>query len=149
MLGSFEKLSWSLLWCQRKMVASMESKQTYYILHISYINSEISIGLSYIRPFFVWWFQLHHCVTLVRHFADFHFGVYRDKFVDIHYGDIVVLRISSKADFRSFSTHHPRCLANSSCMKKLSNNIKIISSTFKKRDLKVLNIKLLLYRPFR
>ena len=47
------------------MVASMESKETYYMLHISYTNSEISISLSYIRPYFVWWFQLYHCATLV------------------------------------------------------------------------------------
>ena len=54
------------MWCQRKMVASMESKETYYILHISYTSSEISIDLSCIRPYFVWWFLLHHCTTSVR-----------------------------------------------------------------------------------
>ena len=34
----YETLSWlfkSLLWCHRKVIAGMESKQTYYILHIS------------------------------------------------------------------------------------------------------------------
>ena len=36
-----------------KGVTGMESKQTYYILHITYTNSEISIGLLYIRPHFV------------------------------------------------------------------------------------------------
>ena len=84
MLDSQETLSWSLLWCQRMMVASMESKQTYYILHISYINSEISIGLAYIRPYFVWSFQLHHCTTLVRNLPT-SILMLAGKFVDIPY----------------------------------------------------------------
>ena len=47
------------------MVASMESKQTYYIFHISNTNSKICIGLPYIRLHFVWWLRLHNCTTLV------------------------------------------------------------------------------------
>ena len=35
------------------------------ILHMSYTNSEISISLSYIRPYFVWWLQLRHCATSI------------------------------------------------------------------------------------
>ena len=32
------------------MAASMESKQTYYILHMSYTNCNMSIVLPYIHP---------------------------------------------------------------------------------------------------
>ena len=39
------------------------------ILHIPYTNSEISIGLLYIRPLIVWWHGLNHCATLVRNLA--------------------------------------------------------------------------------
>ena len=47
------------------MVASMESKQTYYILHTRYSNSKIGIDLLYIRTHFVWWHRLHYRATLV------------------------------------------------------------------------------------
>ena len=50
--SSLETLSWlfkSLLWCQKKVVAGMESEQTYYVFHIPHTNSEISMGLLYIR----------------------------------------------------------------------------------------------------
>ena len=46
-------LAYSKVVMSEKVVAGMESKQTYYILHITYTNSEISIGLLYIRPHFV------------------------------------------------------------------------------------------------
>ena len=68
-------------------------------------------------------------------FADFHFGVYRDKFVGIHYGAIMVLRISSKADFRSFSIHHPRCLADSSCMVKAVQQHEDYQQQFQKKEI--------------
>ena len=40
------KKTWFLAWYQNRHIA-------YYILHIQYTNSEISIGLLYIRPQFV------------------------------------------------------------------------------------------------
>ena len=70
-------------------------------------------------------------------FADFHFGACRDKFVDIpyvnHFGAIMILRISSKADFTSFSIHDPRCLADSSCMVKVVQQHKYYQQQFQKK----------------
>ena len=71
MLAPKERLSWlfkSLLWCQKKMVPSMESKQTYYVLHIPY---------SVYQFWSQCWSSLHlpqlclitatnHCAALVR-----------------------------------------------------------------------------------
>ena len=79
-LGDAVLIIQNLLWCHRKMVASMESKQIYNIFHIS----EISIGLPYIRLHLVWWLRIH-IVWPILFFADFHFGPYRGKFVDIPY----------------------------------------------------------------
>ena len=50
---------WFLAWNQNRHI-------TYYIFHIQYTNSKISIGLLYIRPHFVWWHRRNHCTTLVR-----------------------------------------------------------------------------------
>ena len=49
---------WFLAWNQNRHI-------TYYIFHIQYTNSEISIGLLYIRPHFVSWHRLNHCAALV------------------------------------------------------------------------------------
>ena len=43
---------WLLAWNQNKHI-------TYSIFHIPYTNSEISIGLLYICPHFVWWHRLN------------------------------------------------------------------------------------------
>ena len=53
---------WFLAWNQNRHI-------TYYIFHIQYTNSEISIGLLYIRPHFVWWHRLNHCAALVGNFS--------------------------------------------------------------------------------
>ena len=50
---------WFLAWNQNRHI-------THYIFYIQYTNSEISIGLLYIRPHFVWWHRLNHCAVLVR-----------------------------------------------------------------------------------
>ena len=50
---------WFLAWNQNRHI-------TYYIFHIQYTNSKISIGLLYIRPHFVWWHRRNHCTALVR-----------------------------------------------------------------------------------
>ena len=58
------------------MDANTESKQTYYLLHISYTNSEISIDLPNIcAPLF------DDSYSMI--FLLFHFGPCRGKFVDI------------------------------------------------------------------
>ena len=44
----------------------MESKQTYYILHILYTNSEFSIVLPYIRSHLNRLLRFNHCATLVH-----------------------------------------------------------------------------------
>ena len=49
---------WFLAWNQNRHI-------TYYVFHIQYTNSEISIGLLYICPHFVWWHRLNHCAALV------------------------------------------------------------------------------------
>ena len=50
---------WFLAWNQNRHI-------TYYIFHIQYTNSEISVGLLYIRPHFILWHRLNHCAALVR-----------------------------------------------------------------------------------
>ena len=50
---------WFLAWNQNRHI-------THYIFHSQYTNSEISIGVLYIRPHFVWWHRLNHCKALVR-----------------------------------------------------------------------------------
>ena len=50
---------WFLAWNQNRHI-------TYYIFHIQYTNSEISIGLLYIRPHFVWWHRLNHSAAFAR-----------------------------------------------------------------------------------
>ena len=50
---------WFLAWNQNRHI-------THYIFYIQYTNSEISIGLLYIRPHFAWWHRLNHCAVLVR-----------------------------------------------------------------------------------
>ena len=114
-------LSWSLLLCRRWwwgrwLLAWNQNKHS--ILHISYTDSEISIGLSYNRPYSVWWFQLHHCANLVRDFptsilalAAVRYGMF--TFHINHFGAIMVLRISSEADFRSFEHIYMRPEVNS------------------------------------
>ena len=49
-----------------------------------------------------------------------------------HFGAIMVLGISSKADFRSLSMQHPRCLADSSCMVKAVQQHKNYQQQFQK-----------------
>ena len=53
---------WFLAWNQNRHIM-------HYIFHIQYTNSEISIGLLYIRPHFVWWHQPNHCEALVRNLS--------------------------------------------------------------------------------
>ena len=64
------------------------------------------------------------------------FGACRGMFVDInHFGAIMVLLILSEADFRSFHFHfhHPRCLADSSCMVKAVQQHKDYQQQFQKK----------------
>ena len=50
---------WFLAWNQSRHI-------TYYIFHIQYTNSKISVGLPYIRPHFVRWHRLIIARLLVR-----------------------------------------------------------------------------------
>ena len=135
---------------------------SYYILHISYTNSEISISLSYIRPYFVSWLQLHLCATLVRDLPTSMLVLAAVILLTFHKSIILtslwfyVFQAKQISDPSIYiSTIHAvllTCLA----WQKLPNNIKIISSSFKKRNVKVLKIKLTLlyieeviYWPFR
>ena len=51
---------------QKFILASMKLKQKYYVLNISYTNSEISIGRPYIQPTLQLTTRLHHCLSLER-----------------------------------------------------------------------------------
>ena len=103
---------WFLAWNQNRHIK-------YYIFHIQYTNSKISIGLLYIRPHFVW-HRLNHLCGFSPKFADFHFGPCLGKFVDIqyvnHFGAIIVYELPDfAADSSTFL--FPRCPT------KLSNSI--------------------------
>ena len=121
---------WFMAWNQNTYV-------TYYILHIQYTNSEISIGLLYIHPPapapppFVWWQQLNHCHTaLSRNFPTSILVRASRCFFDIpyayinHFSTIRVYELE-KFRFQSLSISTLSCLADSPCMawSKLSNNI--------------------------
>ena len=123
------------------MVRRTESKQTYYVLHIQYTNSEISIVLLYIRPYFVWWGRLNHCVALVRNLPtsilvralvslltfDAHTSIILDPLWFTNF---------ESCQFQSLSISMLSYLADRSCMawSKLSNNIKGSQQQFEKKS---------------
>ena len=124
---------WFMAWNQNRYV-------TYYILHIQYTNSEISIGLLYIHPPFVWWQQLNHCHTaLSRNFpTSISFHAPR-CFLTFHTHTSTILAPlgftnSRTSDLRAFS--FPRCLVlrtrlawhGGSCR----TTSKVLSTSFKK-----------------
>ena len=91
---------WFLAWNQSRHIM-------YYILLIQYTNSEISIGLLYIRLHFVWWQWLNHCAALVRNLPTS--ILVRDSVCLLTFHTIsqrfwhrCSLRISRAADFRTF-----------------------------------------------
>ena len=63
-------LGYSKVYCdvrKRWFLACNQNRHiTYYIFHIQYTNSEISIALLYICPHFIWWHRLNHCAALFR-----------------------------------------------------------------------------------
>ena len=97
---------WFLAWNQNRHI-------TYYIFHIQYTNSKISIGLLYIRPHFVWWHRRNHCTALVRNLPTsilvrasvslltFHTSIRIRQPFWRHYG----LWISRTADSETFHFH--------------------------------------------
>ena len=113
-------LSWlfkSLLWCHRKMVASMESKQTLYI------------------KYFIYWFRNQYwssihwtplCLMTQNSslsdcspwFANFHFGLCRGKFVDSPRSQTFQRNYGFTYFERCSSFFFPRCLAGLSCLVK-------------------------------
>ena len=95
---------------QKFILASMKSKQKYYILNILYTNSEISIGLQYIHSHFHWWLRLHHCATLVHNLSSSIFILTAISLLKLHALRILVIMdlfISRVADSRAFP--FPRC----------------------------------------
>ena len=124
----------SLLRCHRKMVASTESKQTYHILHISYTNSEITIGLPYIRPNFVWWLQLNNCATLVPDLPTYILVGVTVKSFWCHYRLAYFERCRfQRPHSRDFP--FPCCLADSSCMLEAAQQHRRFSAAVWKRNI--------------
>ena len=116
------KNRWFLAWNQNRHI-------TYYIFHIQYTNSKISIGLLYIHRHFVCWYRLNHCVALVPSLPTYTLVRCLGKFVYIrqpfwrHYG----LRTSNAADSRKFpfqiSTLSCWHVLHAMAWSKLSNDI--------------------------
>ena len=103
---------WFLAWNQNRHI-------TYYIFHIQYTNSEISIGLLYIRLHFVWWHQL--CAALVRNLLTSILFCASASLLTFHTSTILVpfwfMNFECcRADSRTFPFPW--------CRTKLSNNIK-------------------------
>ena len=105
---------WFLAWNQNRHI-------TYYIFHIQYTNSEISIGLLYICPHFVLWHRLNHCAALVRNLPTSILVRASVSLLTFHRSTILApFWLTNfeycKGDSRTFP--FPRCLT------KLLNNIK-------------------------
>ena len=114
---------WFLAWNEKRYI-------TYYILHIQYTHSKISIGLVYIRPHFVWWQQLNHCAALVRNLTTFILVRASVCLLTFHTSTLTHLAPLwftnfESSRFQNLSLSMLSCLADSSCMawSKLSNNI--------------------------
>ena len=126
---------WFLAWNQNRHI-------TYYILHIQYTNSEISIDLLYIRPHFVWWQRLNHCAALVRNLPT---SILVRASVCLltfhtHTSTILVLLWFTNFEscrFQNLSVSTLSCLVDSSCMtwSKMSSNIEGSQQQFQKRDI--------------
>ena len=114
---------WFLAWNQNRHI-------TYYILHIQYTNSEISIRLLYIRPHFIWWQRLNHCAALVRNLPTSILVRTSVCLLTFHKHTSTILAPLWFTNIESCGFQKPSistlfCLADSSCMawSKLSNNI--------------------------
>ena len=73
-------------------------------------------------------------------FASIHFGACRVSLLTFYindFGAIMVLHILSQTNFRSFhfQLHHPRCLADSSCMVKAVQQHKDYQQQFQKKEM--------------
>ena len=62
----------AVLITQKFILASMKLKQKYYVLNISYTNSEISIGRPYIHPILQLTTQASPMLEPQPQFADIH-----------------------------------------------------------------------------
>ena len=118
----------------------MESKQTYYVLHIQYTNSEINIVLLYIRPHFVWWGRLNQCVALVRNLPTSILVRALVSLLTFHAHTSIILvplwfRNFESCRFQSLSISTLFYLADTSCMtwSKLSNSIEGSQQQFEKK----------------
>ena len=128
---------WFLAWNQNRHI-------TYYIFHIQYTNSEISIGLLYICPHFVLWHRLNHCAALVRNLPTsilvrasvslltFHTSIRIRQPFWRHYG----LWISRTADSETFPFPHCLVLLTRLALhgRSCRTTSKVLSSSLKKND---------------
>ena len=116
---------WFLAWNQNRHIK-------YYIFHIQYTNSKISIGLLYIRPHFVWWHRRNHCTALVRNLPTSILVCASVSLLTFHthtstiFAPLWVTNFES-CRFQNFSISALSCLADSFYMAwlKLSNNIEV------------------------
>ena len=111
---------WFVAWNQNRHI-------TYYIFHIKYTNSEISIGLLYIHPR---WHRLNHCAPLVRNLPTSILVGASVSLLTFHTHTSTILASLwfmnfESCRFRNFSISTLSCLADSSCIawSKLSGNI--------------------------
>ena len=123
---------WFLAWNQNRHIS-------YYIFHIQYTNSEISIDLLDIHPR---WHRLNHCAPLVRNLPSsilvrasvslltFHTSIRIRQPFCRHYG----LWISRAADSETFP--FPHCLVLLTCLalhgQSCRTTSKVLSSSLKK-----------------
>ena len=121
---------WLLAWNQNKHII-------YYIFHILILKSVLVFHVFHtIAPTL---FDDSNFIIARLQSVIFQlpfFGVCHGMFVDInHFGAIMVLLILSEADFRSFHFHfhHPRCLADSSCMVKVVQQPKDCQQQFQRK----------------
>ena len=124
-------LDYSKVYCDvRKRWFLAWNQNRHYILHIQYINSEISIRLLYIRPHFIWWQWLDHRTALVRNLPTSILVCASVCLLTFHTHTSTILAPLwftnfESCGFQKLSISRLSCLADLSCMAwpKLSNNI--------------------------
>ena len=106
---------WLLAWNQNRHIM-------HYIFHFANTNSEISIGLLYIHPRFVWWHWLNHCATLVRNLPTS--NLVRAKVSLLTFHTSTIWPPLGFTDFERWSCQTTSKILNSSLKKKISVSIK-------------------------
>ena len=128
---------WFLAWNQNRYI-------TYYIFHIQYTNSEISIGLLYILPHFAWSNWLNHCVALVRNLPTSILVRASVSLLTFHTHTSIILVLlwfanfeSCRLDSRTFPfLRCPVLLTRLACHgRSCRTTSKVLSSSLKKKDI--------------